>query len=360
MAGNETYRSLPESSKADVDNDDKEKKNSNRPSQIRLRLYYDFEKPRSGREVIIPACYTHVTKNETTDETELTLKASISSVQKAVSSQIDLTAHIPHVYDGEAECFVPLSSLYSKTETIIAESYTPSPTDNAYSRNLKQKQVKTLPAVTIPRIDIKLISSNNIGTKQSSSESVGDLASKLICNSSDTSLTSTWFGIGILRGKAVANHGTLWRSALQFGASLTFTIGKRYEKRIEGSADVYKTLRQVPCVPFMDVAAFMAMAPVDAKIVAIEYGGEDLVTFKHPKRALYVLGSEDAGVPPALVARAHAHVSIPTVNGRPASMNVASAGAVVMYDRMVKLGKDGGGVNLISNNENGESEIVEC
>lgn len=90
----------------------------------------------------------------------------------------------------------------------------------------------------------------------------------------------------------------------------------------------------------------MKARAVDAQIVVVEYGGEDLCNFVHPKRALYVLGSEDDGVPPALVRAANRHVSIATVEGRPSSLNVAAAGAVVMYDRLTKekkgTGKDPG------------------
>lgn len=51
---------------------------------------------------------------------------------------------------------------------------------------------------------------------------------------------------------------------------------------------------------------------------------------------MYVLGSEGCGIPPALVARAQWHVAVPTANGRPRSLNVAAAGAIIMYDRFVK------------------------
>lgn len=187
-------------------------------------------------------------------------------------------------------------------------------------------------------MDVNLISNKgNDNSKQAENDLViSELANRMVCNSSATSLTSNWFGIGILRGKASSNHGTLWRSALQFGCSMTFTIGQRYQRKIEACSDVYKTSRQIPCIPFPDVTAFMDMAPVDAKIVAVEYGGQDLISFVHPKRALYVLGSEDAGLPPELVAYAHAHISIPTADGRPDSLNVASAGAIIMYDRFMK------------------------
>lgn len=278
-------------------------------SYIRLRIYHEFEKPRSGREVIIPAIASSNSP-----------EASVSDIEEILSEHNTLSKYIPHVYDGIAECFTPLSAL--TTTALHAEH---GPGEHAPS------------AAALPRIDIKLMSTS--GNERSTTMDGEALASRLTCDSSDTALTSTWFGIGILRGKTAANHGTLWRSALQFGASMTFTIGRRYERRVEGSADVYKTLRQIPCLPYPDVAAFMATCPVDAQVVVIEYGGIDLIDFEHPKRAVYVLGSEDSGVPPTMVARAQWHVSVPTADGRPNSLNVAATGAIVMYDRFIKMNR---------------------
>ena len=59
-------------------------------------------------------------------------------------------------------------------------------------------------------------------------------------------------------------------------------------------------------------------------------------TFQHPKRAIYLLGAEDTGLPPMIVDACHFHVTIPTV--RSSSFNVAMAGTIVMYDRLVKEG----------------------
>ena len=63
-------------------------------------------------------------------------------------------------------------------------------------------------------------------------------------------------------------------------------------------------------------------------------GGEDLVTFEHPERAVYLLGAEDAGLPDAVVRACHRHVALPSE--RYESYNVAAAGSIVMYDRMAK------------------------
>lgn len=51
----------------------------------------------------------------------------------------------------------------------------------------------------------------------------------------------------------------------------------------------------------------------------------------HPLRALYLLGAEDHGLPPEVLARCHEVVQVPSPS--PYSLNVAVAGSLVLYDR---------------------------
>ncbi|MBW8728112.1 MAG: TrmH family RNA methyltransferase, partial [Inquilinus limosus] len=60
-----------------------------------------------------------------------------------------------------------------------------------------------------------------------------------------------------------------------------------------------------------------------------------LPSFRHPRRAVYVLGSERGGLSPEMVARCDHIVQIPTRF----SLNLSLAGALVMYDRMISLGR---------------------
>ena len=57
-------------------------------------------------------------------------------------------------------------------------------------------------------------------------------------------------------------------------------------------------------------------------------------TFTHPDRAVYILGSEDSGLPRSVVQACHHHVALPAV--RTESYNVAMAGSICMYDRLAK------------------------
>ena len=53
--------------------------------------------------------------------------------------------------------------------------------------------------------------------------------------------------------------------------------------------------------------------PYSAQLIAVEMGGEPLETFEHPKRAVYVLGSEDNGIPDSMLRMCHARVTLPCV-----------------------------------------------
>lgn len=309
---------------------------------IRVRLYHDFERPRNGRVYLTLRDSTRNRK----EAVQGLFPVSSEDIMRHIRGKYDERRYTPYVYEHKLRSMTSLAVDRPQHEYLAEQT--------------EDEKQNGLP----PRIDIKLVSVESANLEEQNQSQahcnqdqteengkcvtlprivhdgkpkLSEIADSLICDSSSTTLTGSWFGIGIIRGKTASNHGTLWRSALQFGASLTFTIGKRYEKKTEGSADVFKTHRQIPCIGYEDVGSFMSNAPIDAQIVVVEYGGVDLCDFVHPKRALYVLGSEDCGVPPALVARAPCHVSIPTAEDRPASLNVAAAGAIILYDRHSKM-----------------------
>lgn len=140
------------------------------------------------------------------------------------------------------------------------------------------------------------------------------------------------FGIGIYQVKHAINVGVLWRGAYQLGASYIFTIGHRYKV---DSGDVHKTWMRIPLFSFETFEEMKSAAPRDCPLVAVEMGGTPLPDFTHPARAVYLLGAEDGGLPKDVQAQCHHIVSLPAI--RKASYNVAQAGTIVLYDRMVKL-----------------------
>lgn len=144
-------------------------------------------------------------------------------------------------------------------------------------------------------------------------------------------MTRGFFEIGIINGKTAINLGTLWRSAYQLGASGLFTIGRRYEPQ---SSDTYNTIKHIPLRNYEDFDDFMAHRPYSAPLVSIEMGGVPLASFRHPQQVIYLLGAEDNGIPARVLNDSQWVVSIEAVR-RP-SFNVAVAGSIVMYSRLLQ------------------------
>lgn len=140
-----------------------------------------------------------------------------------------------------------------------------------------------------------------------------------------------YFEIGIFRGKTALNVGTLWRSAYQLGASGIFTIGARYPQQASDTVLAYK---HVPMRVYNSFEDFYEHLPHDCRLVGVEMGGQPLSGFTHPERTIYLLGSEDNGLPKPVLNKCHFVVSLEAV--RTESYNVAVAGSLVMYDRAYK------------------------
>ena len=77
--------------------------------------------------------------------------------------------------------------------------------------------------------------------------------------------------------------------------------------------------------------------PEGCRLVGVELLDEaiDLPSFRHPLRAAYVLGPEQGALSPELLARCDHVVRIPSSF----CINLAMAGAIVMYDRVRCLGR---------------------
>ena len=143
-----------------------------------------------------------------------------------------------------------------------------------------------------------------------------------------------YFGIGIIQPKTSSNVGTLLRSAFQLGASVLYTIGGRYKPN---STDTLNVPARIPLIEVNDWNAFVESSPRSAVWVVVEMGGTPLSDFQHPRNAIYILGSEDHGVPKNVLRACREVVSLEAEEY--ASYNVAVAGSIVMYDRMVKMRK---------------------
>ncbi|PIE39958.1 MAG: rRNA methyltransferase [Gammaproteobacteria bacterium] len=143
---------------------------------------------------------------------------------------------------------------------------------------------------------------------------------------------TAFYGIGIMHGTKPVNIGTLWRSAYIFGASFIFTVDKKYKKQ---SADVIITPSRIPLYHYRDFADLKSHLPHGAPLVGIELTDNAvyLNEFDHPRRAVYLLGSETNGLSDKVLADCHHVVKLPGNF----SLNVAVAGAILMHDRITKI-----------------------
>jgi tRNA G18 (ribose-2'-O)-methylase SpoU len=141
-----------------------------------------------------------------------------------------------------------------------------------------------------------------------------------------------YFAIGAERMSKSLNLGNLMRSAHGFGASFTFTVGATY-RALEARADTSKGQLHLPHYNWQSIEE-MAL-PQGCKVVGVELLDEaiDLPSFRHPLRAAYILGPEMGSLSPAMLERCDYTVKIPTSF----CVNVAMAGAIVMYDRVRSL-----------------------
>ncbi|HEV3241991.1 MAG TPA: RNA methyltransferase [Methyloceanibacter sp.] len=143
-----------------------------------------------------------------------------------------------------------------------------------------------------------------------------------------------YFAIGIEGASKAVNLGNLLRSAHAFGASFVFTIGAD-ARAMDTIADTSKAPSHLPLYHWQNIDELRL--PRGCRLVGIELLDEavELPVFAHPVQAAYVLGPERGALSREVIARCHHLVRIPTTF----SLNLATAGAIVMYDRLRCLGR---------------------
>lgn len=143
-----------------------------------------------------------------------------------------------------------------------------------------------------------------------------------------------FFAIGVERISKPMNVGNLMRTAHAFGASFFFTVAAHYTvqeiKSDTSRAPEHLPFYQWPTVDDMDL-------PEGCALVGVELLDNvcDLPSFRHPQRAAYVMGPERGSLSEEMSSLCHHMVRIPTSF----SINVATAGAIIMYDRMISIGR---------------------
>lgn len=140
-----------------------------------------------------------------------------------------------------------------------------------------------------------------------------------------------FFGIGCFNMKNELNYGTLFRSAAILGADFMFIIGRRFKIQ---SSDTVKSWKHIPLYHYADFTDFNSHRPKDSILVGVEFTSKArrIETYDHPERAVYLLGAEDTGLPDYVLSNCQSVVVLPGE----ISMNVAVAGSIVMYDRVMK------------------------
>lgn len=149
-----------------------------------------------------------------------------------------------------------------------------------------------------------------------------------------------YFAIGVERVSKPGNIGNLMRTAHGFGAAFVFALRANFKGDpapviAKARSDTAKTANAIPFYEFDDLDALVL--PKGCRLVAVEMTDEAelLPSFRHPLKAAYILGGERASVSQETLARADDVIKIPTKF----SLNVATAGAIVMYDRLISYGR---------------------
>lgn len=166
-----------------------------------------------------------------------------------------------------------------------------------------------------------------------------------------------YFGIGAEGISKAMNVGALMRTTHAFGGSFFFTVAAVYDRSEAGKSDTSKGAANLPVFEFEDARALHL--PKECALVGIELTDDavDLPSFHHPRAAAYILGPERGSLSDEMVAMCDHVVKIPTRF----CINVGLAGALVMYDRVLSMGRfaprpvrAGGPVEAISPPEFGD------
>jgi TrmH family RNA methyltransferase len=130
--------------------------------------------------------------------------------------------------------------------------------------------------------------------------------------------------LGLWRVSDPGNVGTLLRAADAFGAAVALSPGCSDPLGPKALRASVGAIFRVPLLALEDAPRpWIALAAHD---------GRPLHELEPAESLTFVLGAEREGLPPELLARCEATVTIPTP-GAAESLNVAVAGAIALYER---------------------------
>lgn len=142
-----------------------------------------------------------------------------------------------------------------------------------------------------------------------------------------------YFAIGVQGLSKQGNFGNLVRTAHAFGASFFFTLAAERTFNKTGT-DTSRSSDHIPYYPWQSEEEMVL--PKDCRLVGVELT-DDAVTlpsFRHPTKAAYILGPERGNLSQSVQDRCEFIIKIPTKF----CLNVATAGAIIMYDRVQSMG----------------------
>ncbi len=145
-----------------------------------------------------------------------------------------------------------------------------------------------------------------------------------------------YFGVGLEKSSKPMNAGNLFRTAHAFGASFLFTVSAVYSVN-KAKSDTSAAPRNIPWYDFSSAGDLKL--PGGCVLVGIEFIEDalELPVFRHPSNAAYILGPEIGSLSPEILQRCRHVVKIPSSF----CLNVATTGAIVLYDRIRTLGNYG-------------------
>lgn len=144
-----------------------------------------------------------------------------------------------------------------------------------------------------------------------------------------------YFAVGAEGLSKRMNLGNLMRSAHAFGASFFFTVDASDAIRKAPPSDTSKSPGHLPYFSWPSVDTMDL--PKGCQLVGVELTDDaiDLPSFGHPLQAAYILGPERGSLSPEMLARCDHVIKIPTKF----CINVATAGAIILYDRHRAMGR---------------------
>ena len=142
-----------------------------------------------------------------------------------------------------------------------------------------------------------------------------------------------YFGIGVERMSKAMNAGSLFRTAHAFGASFVFTVDASFGRAEVEQADTSRSWAKMPYYDFADISEITL--PKGCSLVGVELHEDatELPSFRHPRCCAYVMGPERGDLSIQMTEHCDHMIRIPTAF----CINVAIAGALVMYDRLISL-----------------------